>query len=426
MPLIHILGGGTYYDVRPHLSLAARARGTTAKTIKHLIDYWHSPLFSAKDLSPWLTLTSMGDPNSRLVTNADVAEYIDTLVKDSSTKVIFMNVAMCDFEGHVLDECSEPTLSGKDQPRLSSAEDHELRLFSAEKVLKRIRKERKDIFLVAFKTTAGASPQEQFDAGLRLLKQNSCNLVLANDYHTKLNMVVTPEEAPYHVTTDRPEALKGLVEMTGMRCGLHYTRSDVEEGPLVPWESKSVPETLRTVVNYCVDRGAYKPFLGKTAGHFAVKVGQDEFLTSRRKVNFNESLDLCRVQLEGDSRVTATGHKPSVGGQSQRIIFSRYPDMDSIVHFHCPLKSKYRNAVSVRDQRPYECGSHECGQNTADGLQPVSDGLDRSPPVMMVYLEGHGPNIVFNSEKTRAEDVIALIEEAFDLDKSTRDVPLQV
>lgn len=420
--LIHVLGGGTYFDVRPHLSLAARARGTTAKSIERLIDYWPSPLFSDKGLSARLTLTSMGDPTSPLVTNADVEKHVDALLEDPWTKVIFMNVAMCDFEGTVLDEMSEPTISGKDQPRLSSNEDHVLMLYTAEKVLKKIRRDRKDIFLVGFKTTAGASPQAQFDAGLRLLKQNSCNLVLANDYHTKLNMVVTPEEAPYHVTDSREDALKGLVEMVGMRCDLHYTRSTVEEGELVSWTSDMVPAALRTVVDHCVQRGAYKPFLGKTAGHFAVRVGNNEFLTSRRKTNFNDSLDLCRVQLDGDDKVIATGHKPSVGGQSQRIIFRKYPHLDSIVHFHCPLRPEFKHKVSTRKQRPYECGSHECGQNTADGLQSI----DGDTNLMTVYLEGHGPNIVFDSTSVSAERVIEHIEAVYDLDRSSRDVQLTV
>lgn len=416
MPSIHILGGGTYFDVRPHLSLAARARGTTARTIESLISYWPNELFHDQELWPRLTLTSMGNVDSSLVTNDDVAKYVDKLVADPDTKVIFMSVAMCDFEGDV------DQLAGKDKPRLSSSLDHKMWLTASDKVIKRIRKERKDIFLVGFKTTAGATPQEQFDAGLRLLKQNSCNLVLANDYHTKLNMVVTPEEAPYHVTDNRDEALRGLVEMTGLRCGLRYTRSTVEEGELVDWTSHQVPDALRIVVDHCVARGAYKPFLGKTAGHFAFKVSDSEFLTSRRKTNYNESMDLCRVKLDGDDKVIAKGHKPSVGGQSQRLIFNMYPEMDSIVHFHCPMKPDAKHEVPIREQRPYECGSHECGQNTADGLEVVEE--DVYSKILAVHLDGHGPNIVFNSKTVDPATLIDFIERSFDLDGTTRDVRL--
>lgn len=431
---IHIIGGGTYFDVRPHLSIAARARGTTARTIEHLIDFWPNQLFSDKYLTPQLHLTSMGSPGSTLVTNADVAKLIDDLVGLSSTKVIIMSAAMCDFEGSVTaysetDEWEgDISPSGKDQPRLSSSLPkggyYSMRLFSAEKVIKRIRKERKDIFLVAFKTTAGATPQEQFDAGLNLLKKNSCNLVLANDYHTKLNMVVTPEEAPHHVTADRLEALRGLVEMVGQRCGLNYTRSTVIKGELIDWESEAIPAVLREVVNHCIERGAYKPFNGKTAGHFAVRLSETDFITSCRKTNYNTDLHekgMCKVFTQGDDRVVAVGAKPSVGGQSQRIIFGKYPHLDSIVHFHCPLRPEHQSIVSKRPQAAFECGSHECGQNAADGLAPLP-GHAYNRDLMLVYLEDHGPNIVFNSKAVEAKEVIGMIEELFDLDGSTRNV----
>jgi hypothetical protein len=44
-----------------------------------------------------------------------------------------------------------------------------------------VRRHRKDILLVGFTHTSGASPDEQYIAGLHLVKEASCNLVLAND-----------------------------------------------------------------------------------------------------------------------------------------------------------------------------------------------------------------------------------------------------
>jgi hypothetical protein len=29
----------------------------------------------------------------------------------------------------------------------------------------------------------------------------------------------------------------------------------------------------------------------------------------------------------------------------------------------------------VRSQRPFECGSHQCGRNTSDGLREIEDGI---------------------------------------------------
>jgi hypothetical protein len=119
---------------------------------------------------------------------------------------------------------------------------------------------------------------------------------------------------------------------------------------------------------------------------------------------------MVMCQAESKDEVIAYGAKPSVGGQSQRIVFRDHPEMDCIVHFHCPPKPDVK--LSVRNQAPYECGSHECGQNTSDGLKEVTPGIK------CVYLDNHGPNIVFN-RNIEPEKVIRFIEANFDLTRST-------
>jgi Class II Aldolase and Adducin N-terminal domain len=165
-----------------------------------------------------------------------------------------------------------------------------------------------------------------------------------------------------------------------------------------------------------VARGAYKPFLGATVGHFAVKIGEGRFLTSRRKTDFNRlsEVGLVLVEARGDHEVIAHGSRPSVGGQSQRIIFAEHPGLDCIVHFHCPKRGG--SAVPVRAQRPFECGSHECGKNTSEGLREFG-GL------AAVMLDQHGPNIVFSRDADPGE-IIRFIDENFDLAMSTAGFPL--
>lgn len=177
-----------------------------------------------------------------------------------------------------------------------------------------------------------------------------------------------------------------------------------------------MPEALRRVVDHCIARGAYKPFLGATVGHFAVKLGDGRFLTSRRKTDFNRlhEVGLVLVEARGESEVVAHGSRPSVGGQSQRIVFAEHPGLDCIVHFHCPLRDG--SPVPVRSQRPFECGSHECGKNTSDGLRPFGDAW-------AVMLDRHGPNVVF-SRDADPERVIRFIEESFDLAGTTAGFPL--
>jgi hypothetical protein len=357
-----------------------------------------------------LHLTRMAGGSQGLETVEDVARLLAEIVADLATKVVFVNVALCDFRGVVGDERD----CHKHGPRLSTRGGPvptQMGLRPLPKLIGTVRRHRKDIFLVGFKHTSGASPDEQYVAGLHLVKEASCNLVLANDAVSRRNMVVTPEEARYHVTTDRDEALRGLVEMAYLRSHLTFTRSTVVAGEPVPWGSPLVPDSLREVVNHCVRRGAYKPFRGATAGHFAVKLDGNTFLTSRRKTDFNDlaSVGLVRVVTDGPDSVIAYGSKPSVGGQSQRVVFQDHPDYDCIVHFHCPIKPG--SEVPQVSQREYECGSHECGQNTSRGLR-------RFGGLSAVYLREHGPNVVFH-RSIDPQEVINFIEGNFDLSEKT-------
>lgn len=407
-PTAHVIAGGTHFHVRPHLALAAPARGATGRILVHELQ--------TRGVPAALHLTSMAGGPKDLDTNDDVARLVAAVTAEPSTRLLFMPVALCDYTGAILED-GAPTPSGKQAPRLRTAEGRQaMALSPAPKIISSVRRDRKDVFLVGFKTTTGATPAAQLAAGLRLLKQSSCNLVLANDLHTRLNMVVTPEQAAYHVTEDRRAALSALVDMALLRSHLTFTRSTVIPGDPVPWSSELVPEALRKVVDHCVARGAYKPFLGATVGHFAVKVGEGRFLTSRRKTDFNRlsQVGLVLVEARGAHQVVAHGSRPSVGGQSQRIIFAEHPGLDCIVHFHCPIRPG--SPVPVRSQRPFECGSHECGKNTSDGLQPFGD-------VWAVMLDRHGPNLVFSRDADPAR-VIRFIEENFDLTGTTAGFPL--
>ncbi len=405
---IHVVGGGTIVHVRNHLALAAPAYGSTAREI--------AGICTRLGHSTRLTLTRMADVSSPYETNDDMARLAGEIVANPNTKIVFWNPAICDFNG-VIDDV---TPGRKAQRMKTAAGETTMTLTPADKIVSGIRRERKDIFLVAFKTTTGATEDEMYLAGLKLMKGAHINLVLVNDVVTRMNMVICPEEARYHVTTERVEALEGLVEMALMRYRATFTRSTVVEGAAgVEWASDMISDNLREVVDHCIQRGAYKPVQTKTrgavtAGHFAVRGPDGKIITSRRWSNFNQLKENGMVLIEpkGRDKVIAYGGKPSVGGQSQRIIFDEHPTLNNIVHFHCPLKPDAPDNIPLRDQRPFECGSHECGKNTSDGLREIEDGI------WAVMLDQHGPNIVYRSDVPAAR-VIDLIERNFDLDDKT-------
>lgn len=399
-----IIGGGTFSHVRAHLALAAPAFGETARQLYQKC----KQVFQNMDVE--LVLTKMADPSSKLVTNQDVSDYVDTLINDNTVKVIFFNVALCDFDGQIGD-----VKSGKHSERMVTLlGDDVIKITPSQKVIAKIREKRKDIFLVGFKTTAGADQQEQFSKGLNLMKKTSCNIVLANDIVTHSNFIITPEEGVYGKKMTRNECLNEMVKIAYLRSHLTFTRSTVVNGRLVSWSDNRIPRALREVVEWCVEQNAYKEFNGATTGHFAAKLGNNQFLTSIRKTNFNEieKNGMVLVETDGDDNVIAYGAKPSVGGQSQRIIFGQYGDCDSIVHFHCPVKKDAINDIPVVSQREYECGSHQCGENTARGLEKFGN-------LYCVMLDNHGPNIVFDSKTVKSAEVMRFISNNFDLDAST-------
>jgi hypothetical protein len=417
MKKIIVMGGGTVSHSRNHLSLCAEAYGQTARQLAGMFNQELSAAGLVDQYTVELVETKMASRGeSSIGTNDDVAKYLDTVIADPDVRVVVFNFAMVDFNGQVGD-----VPRGKHAKRLKTSEGvQQMTLTPTEKLIGRIRKVRKDIFVVGFKTTTEASPDEQYAAAMGLLKKNSLNLVLANDTVTRHNLIAAPEETRYCSTTDREKVLAFLTKMTVSRMQNRFTRSTVVPGEAVAWDSPAVPANLREVVDHCIERGAYKEVLGKTAGHFAVKHSDGEILTSIRKSNFNQlkATGLVRVESSNDDEVIAHGFRPSVGGQSQRIIFREHPDLDCIVHFHCPVRedAPLKAAIPAKPQWPNECGSHQCGQNTSNGLARVD--LGDGDQLSVVFLEDHGPNIVFSRE-TPAAKVRAFIDANFDLAAKT-------
>jgi hypothetical protein len=152
-----------------------------------------------------------------------------------------------------------------------------------------------------------------------------------------------------------------------------------------------------------------------TAGHFACKLSDTEFLTSIRKTNLNdlEDIGLVYVKTDGPDTVIAYGAKPSVGGQSQRIVFNDHAGFDCIVHFHSELRKDHVDNISIISQRENECGSHQCGQATSSGLKEFRNGQ-----IKAVMLDNHGPNIIFN-RNIDPNIVIDFIKQNWDLTTKT-------
>lgn len=562
---IVILGGGTNSYISNHFAVSAPAYGQTAIQLAEM--YREHP---DNKMDVELILTKMADPHNPTApdTPEDVEAVIDSLIADPATRVIVFNVAMVDFRPTYLTEWrkedkilgEDTDVFGKYERRISTSGSIkiDLELQPYQKVINKVRKERKDILLVGFKTTCGATKEEQYKKGLKLCKDASANIVFVNDVdknrirkvqsinmqisnvewsltrlvlsdegalehkaileqklrelHSELeqyqnNGLVTPEESSYWYPF-RELALKALVQMSLDRTHLHFTRSTVIDSETVAWNvtqrvpakiytlgeepevkptrgpreiipNPIIPETFRTVFDWVRSQGAYKQGpTGATVGHFGIKLGPNEFLTSKRKTDFNkiEDVGLVRVitddpdnvfgykhffetenvkvlkqviqayeadiyaerQTRNDegiirmfekrlesvqkalekerTKVLAFGAKPSVGGQSQRSLFDTYPELDCIVHFHCPLKTESRHLFTTTPQFSYECGSKECIASNISGFQEYK--VSETHSIWAGHMDYHGPNIVF-SKDINPQLVIDFINKHWDLSRKT-------
>ncbi len=310
---IAILGGGTNCYISNHFAVSAPAYGQTAIQLAEIFRE-HPENKMAVDL----ILTKMADPHNPAApdTPEDVEAIVDNLIADPATRVIIFNVAIVDYkptslftlESNSYDAYNTHEITdkfGKYTGRLNTSKLPEvcLELSVQDKIINKIRKERKDILLVGFKTTCGATKEEQFQKGLKLCKDASANIVFVNDVDKdrirnlnsaleskktlsniksksemetayieegikeaeeqieafQNNGLVTPEESSYWYNT-RQEALQALAQMALDRTHLHFTRSTVVDSETISWDSEEIPNVLREVVDHCVAQGAYKTF----------------------------------------------------------------------------------------------------------------------------------------------------------------------
>lgn len=380
MKKILILGGGTFEPIRNHLSLSAPAFGTTARKIYDLI----------KDRSnSEMVLTKMADHRSSLITNDDVDIYLNTVLKDTNIGCIILNIAFCDFKSLPVDgiDC------GWHSQRLETKNGNlSISLTPTEKVIAKIRKERPDIFLVGFKTTTNKTSDEQFAIALKMMKSVKCNLVLANDTVTRNNMIITSEETIYGEGDNRDYSLKELCDITLLRYDLTYDRSKFIEGK--SFDISKTSNSFQDVVSFLIQNKGFIENNGNgfTPGHFCYKVSDNSFLSSQRKANhnlvFSEGLSLVSVV---DDKFEVYGkRKASVGARSQWLILKENESFDCIIHTHNPLLPS--SQIPIAEQRPFQCGSLECGMNTVSNMKEFLNG-----EVKAVYLSKHGMNLLFKS-----------------------------
>lgn len=439
----YIIAGGTFEDITPHWSFASRAFGRVGVELTRRLNRLLPPsdrvMLIQTKMSLGLQVPSKAQAEimeragiETLLHNDDIEILVRYLTSLSTTRCIVLTSAVCDFapkhlrientqDNTILHESTE---FGKDVPRLDTGlfgnSDIRMSLEATptEKIIRQIRRERKDIFVVGFKATTGKTKRECYIQGIDLLKSCSANLVLANDIREHHNLVVTPEEYPYNHAT-REDALDTLAQMIRDRTSLTFVRTEVVLPDRVNLEQlymeQAIPTNFVPVLLHLIESGAFPVFRGATAGHFGCKIlpmdHNFQRISSVRKADHNKVFEEGMVGIVGfdTGRILSSGGKPSVGENTQRAIYSKYGErVHSIIHVHCPLKKG--SQIPEAFQKPFECGSKECATNTVDHMKEMRRGL------YAVHLKGHGPNIAFHKD-IPADEVIRFISENIELDK---------
>jgi phosphopantothenoylcysteine synthetase/decarboxylase len=160
---IKIVAGGTVEHIASHLSLSSIAYGTVGKQLFSFC----CDEDAANKMDVHLLLTKMADHRSNIETVEDLSKLIDDFVKDKKVKIVFWAPAVLDFKIKEFFPNKEGRSiahkRGKYSPRFDSDTIIEMKLgYNYEKLLHKIRETRKDIFLVSFKQTCGASEEEMY------------------------------------------------------------------------------------------------------------------------------------------------------------------------------------------------------------------------------------------------------------------------
>lgn len=212
MKKIVILGGGTFSKVACHLALATPAFGTTARQLSAMYGVANN------NFKVEMKLTKMADHTSDLIYTEDVQHYVQQVIEDSKVKVVIFNVAICDFE------MSNPTSDS----RLSSQEDYDVQLKGVGyKLIRHLREQRPDIFIVGFKTTSYDTNTSQTAKGRKLLESNGLNLVLANDVGTRTNVLIS--SGGWVNECDRQTALQLIVTESLVWLKKQHTKGNTFE-----------------------------------------------------------------------------------------------------------------------------------------------------------------------------------------------------
>ena len=228
--IYHVIGGGTVNHIRSHFALTAVAYGSTARAMHKLFD--------DKGLNAELHLTKMACAGqSNLETNDDISDLVDQILADPNSAVLIFNPAITDFEGQI-----GAVPSGKYAERMRSreAKNAQVKLSMADKIVPRIKQQRPDITLVAFKTTTNVGEDVQYQRGMQLLNGAQADFVLANDTGTRLNMVLDKQGTILMKTADREQALEFLADNVHQTAEQKFNKAMRPSAPKSPSLNKDI------------------------------------------------------------------------------------------------------------------------------------------------------------------------------------------
>lgn len=161
-----------------------------------------------------------------------------------------------------------------------------IQLVQTPKIISQIKQLQPETFLIGFKLLNNVEKSELFDVAFKLLRDNRCNLVLANDLAdirrgNHVGLIVYPEKN-YTLVHEKEEIACKLVEIALKRGQTRYPKSVcLKETPYIPDETYSLFNSIGIKL---LESGCLPQVESGTYGNMSVRT-KDQFIITGRNVN---------------------------------------------------------------------------------------------------------------------------------------------
>ncbi len=320
-------------------------------------------------------------------TVADLERELRELGATFSPQLVMMAAAVSDYSpvptaGKISSSANERTIMLRRNPKLL---DSLREIYGIES------------FLVGFKLTSGSSTAELIEKAAQQITRSRTNLTVANDLAQIRKtagqhpiLMVTPEGGAIPVNGSREEVARSLVDFIAQRHSVRWFRTATTTSPTPP-----DPQPQAAAAELLTFAQSAK-LLTNNSGNVSARAvngtpTRPALVVSPRQVNKSTLVasDLVPAEVDLSGRVISahpskSSLKSSIDTGMQAILYSTYPQIQSLLHFHPGHQLVLPSATT---QFPYPCGTVE---EAAEVHRAISEHQPGAVSNFLVQLVHHG------------------------------------